>query len=99
MIRKINIGSFDEFREAVKEEIIFIKPFPARLIRLYQIPAKHAGNKELIEVLNTLCTRHHKGVYYFRVLDKQDELLLPETLACMGIESFFVRSDVPDILN
>lgn len=98
-IKKINLATFEEFREVIEKELVFIKPFPGKLVRLYNIPERYRINTEFIQVLNTMCLRQHKGVYYFNLHDQEDEMVMVETLAAMDIFSWFVRTDVPEILN
>lgn len=86
-IKQLNFSTFDNYKELSKHNVIFIKPFGCKLLRLYNIPDELKDDNEFIEVLNTLCKRLHKGVYYFRTATIEDVMDIQETLRFMNIEA------------
>lgn len=90
-IHKLNFDFRDGFREALlevcKRDIVFIRPFGAKLFRVYATPLD--STTELVQVLNTLCTRYSNGVWYFRILDVD----ICDTLHHMGFDNLVVEPE------
>lgn len=86
--RKLNFDFRGGFREALlevcKQDIVFIRPLGSKLFRVYATPL--TSTNELVQVLNTLCTRYSKGVWYFRTLDVD----ICSTLHHMGFDNLVV---------
>lgn len=80
-------------------DIIFIRPFGAKLARVYSTP-DHPKREELAQVLSTICTRYHKGVWYFRIPDDATRCEIGGILSEMGFEdnTSFIEPD-ESILN
>jgi hypothetical protein len=83
-IKKLNFQYGDalneKLRKLAKEEIIFLRPFGAKLFRVYN----DCGNKNVAQVLSEICTRYHKGVWYFNVPDDATQRRIANALLRMG---------------
>lgn len=110
MINKINLHLLDRF--GTSDELAFIRPIGSNLYRVCSIPEKYQSSDKYVEirqVLNTLCLRHHKGIYYFRFEDDEALIDVIETLAhmdvfaCLITETRFGRTKygfpIAEILN
>lgn len=88
-IVKLNMAFLDAFAED-DGDLWLARPVGSQLYRCCGIPAKYKGTpfyKEITEVLNTLCTRFHAGVYYFK-LDDEALMDLLETFGHMGVDAY-----------
>lgn len=95
-IRRLNLSVLKEYMTA--GELCLIKPLGSKLHRLVYIPEKYRKDEnlynELLQVLNTLCVRFHKKVYYFNVQDPDDFETLGMTFWYMGIMPIFIETDL-----
>jgi hypothetical protein len=106
MIRKISytfIAKFTtEINEIAERDVVFIKPFGSRLFRVFSAPtykldehgnAKMINHEELVQVLNTICTRYHKGIWYFRIPTEEVKREIAEIFIEMEQGHLFVEPD------
>lgn len=110
-IRRLNLSVLKEY--AVVGELCFIKPLGSKLHRLTYIPERYREDPdkhlELVQVLNTLCTRFHKNIYYFLMEDQDALEEFGTTLAHMDVIPMFIETDgygrddhgimIPEIYN
>lgn len=109
--RKLNFEFVGALKEELillaQREVVFVKVFGSKMYRVFSAPTykvdlfgniKLIDNTELVQVLNTICTRYHKGVWYFRIPDKQTYLEIGQILLAMNHGHLFVEPD-EKILN
>lgn len=48
---------------------------------------------ELAQVLNTICTKKHKDVWYFDINNQEDEKIVMDTVLLMDIQALIVNLD------
>lgn len=99
MIRKLNFNKAPLFD--LPELLVFIKPLGSALTRVFRLPEGYLPNKEkeLEQVLNTLCKRKHSGVWYFDMREPGTQQEIEEILELMGIVSINVKLDVSPTLS
>lgn len=88
-IIKLNMALLEPFVED-EGDMWFARPVGSKLYRCCGIPAKYNNTpfyKEIVQVLNTLCTRFHGGVYYFN-LDDEALMDLLEIFEYMGVSAY-----------
>lgn len=99
MIRKLNFNKAPLFD--LPELLVFIKPLGSALARVCRLPEGYlpSKEKELEEVLNTLCKRRHLGVWYFDMREAGTRQEIEDILGLMGIVSIYVQLDVSPTLS
>lgn len=98
-VKKLNFQICEDLR---KDDFIFIRPYGSKLFRCPFVPdfikddqAKHT---ELVQVLNTICTKAHNGVWYFKFDDADDKEDFLQTLLHMDMEPILGEPD-PETYN
>lgn len=79
----------------IPELMVFIKPFLSRLHRVFRVPSGYPPEKEkeISQVLTSLCKIYHKGVWYF---DLRDVLVAEDVInifVLMDVECILARLD------
>lgn len=92
-IRKFNFNKAKLFDSP--DLLVFLKPLGGRLTRVYKIPELNDPDKtiELVQVLNTLCTKKHNDVWYFNLSDPEDEKTIMDTFLLMDISPIITSLD------
>lgn len=90
MIKKLNFDNFKNYD--ISGFLIFFKPKGGKLHRLYKIPEQRENYKliEIEQVLNTICTRNFKGVWYFNIVDIETEEEIHNIFLLMDLHPLFV---------
>ena len=86
MVKPLNFDSIKRFVSQCDWALVLAKPLGSKLFRVYNTPKldlSEQDQKELVETLNTLCIRHHKGVWYFK-LDEEDLQITADTFSEMN---------------
>lgn len=99
-IRKLNFNKAPFFVDT-DECLIFVKPLGSRLHRVFKIPDfLESKRTEVQQVLNTLCLRCHKRVWYFNFRDPDLYQDIMATLTLMDANPILISLDnVPDYSN
>lgn len=100
MVRHLNFDSIKKFVSQCTWGIVFAKPVGSKLYRVFQLPdldLPEDDKNEIIQTLNTICSRYHNGVWYFK-LDEEDEQITANTFSEMGIVAY-IMSPSKEILN
>lgn len=109
--RRLNLSVLRDYMLA--GELCFIKPLGSKLHRLTYIPERYMKDDrkytELVQVLNTICKRFHKGVYYFLLEDMEAIVDVGTIFSKMDILPVFIEPDgfgrddnglmIPEIFN
>ena len=97
-----NVGYKEELIQLAQKEVVFIHPLGSKLYRVFYAPTYRVDlfgnvemidNTELVQVLNTICTRFHKGVWYFRIPDEDTRRDIGGILLEMDYENRFIEPD------
>ncbi len=108
-MRKLNfnfIGGYkEELIELSRKNVVFIRPIGSALYRVFFAPTYRVDevgnthsidNTELVQVLNTICTRFLNGVWYFRFTDDAVREEIAGIFIEMECPHLFVEPDEPD---
>lgn len=92
-IRKLNFAKAKRFD--IPDLLVFIRPLGSKLSRVFKLPELNDPDKsiELAQVLNTICTKKHKDVWYFDINNQEDEKIVMDTVLLMDIQALIVNLD------
>jgi len=93
MIRKLNFNKAKLFNSP--DMLVFIKPLGSMLTRVFWLPKGYPPEKEkeLEEVMNTLCRIKHLGVWYFDLRDPDTRNDVKDIIVTMDIVAAYVCLD------
>jgi hypothetical protein len=100
MVKPLNFAVIDAIVSQYTWAVVFAKPLGSKLHRVHKLPnyLTPEEEKELSDVLNTICLRKHKDVWYFKFDDAEDEQITADTLAEMNLLAL-MASPAPGALN
>lgn len=92
-IRQLNFAKAKRFD--IPDLLVFIRPLGSKLSRVFKLPELNDPDKsiELAQVLNTICTKKHKDVWYFDINNQEDEKIVMDTVLLMDIQALIVNLD------
>lgn len=98
-MNKLNFNAASHFD--IEDLIVFIKPLGSLLYRVCKLPTGYPPDKEreIEQVLNTLCKRYHKGLWYFRIPDAETMQEFDQIFALMDVAHIYVRLDADPVAN
>ncbi|HNU14049.1 MAG TPA: hypothetical protein PKI55_06270 [Chitinophagaceae bacterium] len=99
MITKLNFNKAHFFD--MEEVMVFIRPLKSKLFRVFKLPSGLSAEKEkeLREVLNTICKRYHKEVWYFLIPDQETENQFNEIFHLMDLLFIYVNLDTDPVIS
>lgn len=92
-IRKLNFTKAKYFD--IPDLLVFMKPLGSKLCRVNKLPELDDPDKsiELAQVLNTICTHKHNGIWYFAINNPEDEKIITDTLLLMDVQPLIIGLD------
>lgn len=98
-MNKLNFSKASHFD--IDEVIVFLKPLGSLLYRVCKLPAGYPPDKEkeIEQVLNTVCTKYHKGIWYFRIPDEETQREFDQIFQLMDVAHIYVRLDADPVAN
>lgn len=98
-VRKLNFNKAPLFD--IPDVLVFIKPLGSMLTRVYRLPQGYGGarQKELREVLNTLCRANRGGIWFFDMRDQETRAEIEDTITMMDVMCIYVALDVEATLS
>ncbi len=92
-IRQLNFAKAKYFD--IPDLLVFMKPLGSRLSRVFKLPELNDPDKsiELAQVLNTICTKKHNGIWYFAINNPEDEKIITDTLLLMDVQPLIIGLD------
>lgn len=83
----------------IKDVMVFMQPLRSLLYRVFKLPTGYSPEKEkeIEQVLNTICTRYHKGVWYFRIPNEETQNEFDQIFNLMGLAFIYVKLDADPV--
>jgi len=99
-IHKLNFSKAEYFN--IPDLLVFIRPLRSCLHRVYRVPTGYTPVKEreISQVLTSLCTRFHNGVWYFDLRDADVAEDVQNIFCLMDVTNVYVALDAePEYSN